>query len=117
MRTLGRSGRPELESIWPSLGPRSCWYSIAALSAAIAAVRTLLALSLVDTQRASIEIRTIESLHGARRVRIRHLYETEPTWVAGVAVGDQRQAFDRTVLRKQSPYGILGRRERKIANI
>jgi hypothetical protein len=93
------SGR-ELQSTQRALGLPLLSRSISALSTAITTTRTLFGLSLVDPQRTSVKIGTVESLHGACSIRIRHLYEAKPTRAARLAIVDQRQRFDRSVRRK-----------------
>jgi hypothetical protein len=91
--------------------------SVAARPAPIVAVGALFALGLVDSQGTPLKVSSIESLHGASGIRIRHFHKAESTRVAGLAVRNQCHAIDRAVLRKQCPYGILGRCEGQISNI
>ena len=73
----------------PAAGDVADLASVAALPATIIATRALLVLSLVDSQRASIEIGAVERLHGTRSIRIRHLHEAETARAARFAIGNQ----------------------------
>jgi hypothetical protein len=45
-------------------------------------------LRLIDLQRAAVEIRAVQCLHGARRIGGGHLDEAEASCAAGVPIAD-----------------------------
>jgi hypothetical protein len=92
-------------------------YSLEATTAAATAARTRLVLRLIDLEGATIEVGAVQRLHRTGRIRIRHLDETEATGASSLTVVDQGYAFDRSMLREQSPNRIIGRRKRQISNI
>jgi hypothetical protein len=88
----------------------------ACATAAVAARRALALLGFVDLERAALEVGAVERLHGATGIRIRHFDEAEASQAAGLAVGDQGNLIDSTVLREKSTDAIIGSREGKISN-
>src|SRR5262245_23967756 len=90
--------------------------AIAATAAAAASRRPLV--GLVDAQRASPELATVEALHRrSRPVRVRHFDECEPARTAGLAVHDHRDRLDLAVFLEGLSQLGLGGGERKIPNI
>jgi len=65
-------------------------------------------LSLVDLQRTAIEVFAVQSLHGARSVRIRHFDECEATGPAGLTVGNQGYLLDRAMSGEQRADAVFG---------
>src|SRR5580658_2480618 len=74
----------------------------ATTAAATAATGALLCL--VHLQHSPLDIVAIQGLHGTSRIRARHFNEAEPTGPAGIAIVDQRNRLDRTVLFEQSTH-------------
>jgi hypothetical protein len=87
-------------------------------TAAVAtAARALAILRLAYFQGAAIKVHAVERLHGARGVGLRHFDESEAARSPSVAIVDQRDFFDRSVLRKQGANTLLRCGERKISDI
>ena len=59
----------------------------------------------------------VESLHSARRIGACHFNETKSARTAGIAIIDERDRLNGTVLFKQSANSGFVHGERKIANI
>src|SRR5262245_51192713 len=70
-------------------------------------------LSLVHLQRAPAEILPVQSLHGPRGIRIRHLHEAEAARLPGIAIGDHRDLLDGAMRLEQLPNSRFRGRERK----
>lgn len=87
--------------------------SVAPRAATATAVR--LRLRLVDFQSAAFEILAVKGLHGARRIRVRHLDEAKTTGAARVAIVDERDGLDRAVRSEERTQRFFGRAEGKIA--
>src|SRR5580698_8355893 len=97
-----------------SLRPQSSSALQKALLPALRAARTAAAataaatagalLCLVHLQHSPLDIVAIQGLHGTSRVRARHFNEAEPTGPTGVAIIDQRNRLDGTVLFEQSTH-------------
>ena len=81
------------------------------------AAGTLTLLRLVHLQRPTTKIDAIQSLHRARRIGVRHFNEPEATRTAGVAIRDQRNFLDRTMLREKFVDGLIRGREGEVSNI
>jgi len=89
----------------------------ATATVAAAAAGPLAVLRLVNLEGAAIEVLSVQRLHGAGCIGVRHFHETEAARTAGVAIRDQRDLLDRAVLREQGTYGLFGRREGEISNV
>jgi len=89
----------------------------AVAAAATTAARTLAILGFVDLQRTTVHISAIQRLHGAGGVGIVHLNESETAWAARIAIGNQRDFLDRSVLGKQQAHRLVRGGERQISNI
>ena len=89
----------------------------ALVAARPASARALALLSLADFQGATLEVGAVEGLHCAGRVGIWHLHEAEPARATRVAIGDQRDLLDRSVLGKQGIHGLIGRGKGQISDI
>ena len=85
-----------------------------ATAVAVAAARTLTCLGLVDLEAAALEVLAIERLHGAGGISVGHLDEAEAAGPAGVAIIDQRDRFNGSMLREQRAHGLFGRRKGQI---
>ena len=92
-------------------------FLVAARPAAIAAARPLAILRFVDFEGAAVEVGAVQRLHGAGCVGIRHLHEAEAARATRVAIGDQRDLLDGSVLGKQGADGLIGCGEREISDI
>jgi hypothetical protein len=79
----------------------------AARSAAAAATRALAILSLVDFERASVEIGAIQRLHGAVRISVRHLHEPESARASRLTIRDQGDFLHGAMFRKQGRYPLV----------
>src|SRR6185437_1503095 len=99
-RTSGRSWRPGLCERVGSVAARG------------AAPGTLAILCLVHFECATAELGAVDRLHGARRIRIRHLDEPEAAGLPRVPIADERDFLDGSVLGEQRPDGFLRHRER-----
>ena len=93
-----------------------CTESVTARPAAEATAGTLLGLGLVHLERTTLEVDTVQRLHGAGGIRIRHFHEAEATGTAGLAVIDEGQRLDGAVWREQRAHGVFGRGKGKISN-
>jgi hypothetical protein len=78
---------------------------------------TIAILSLIDLERAAIEVGAVQCLHGTRCVGIRHLDEAEATRPTGVAIRDERNLLDRSMGREQRAHGVFCGGERQIADV
>src|ERR1700734_1269688 len=117
-RRSGPTGSLEAPSIERSA-------SVAAVTAAATTVATttttaataLAVLRLVHLQGTAVEVGAVQRLGGAGRIRIRHFHEAEAAGTIRLAIGDQRDLLDGSMLRKQGTHGLIGRGERKVANV
>jgi hypothetical protein len=89
----------------------------ATMTTTTATAGTLTILRLIDLEGAAVKVRAVQRLHGAGRIGIRHLHETETTWASRVTVSDQGDALDGSMLREQSAHRIIGGGKREISNI
>jgi hypothetical protein len=86
-----------------------------ATAAAAAAARAIL--SLIDLERTALEVCAVQSLHGAGRIGVRHLDETETAGPTGVAIGDQRYFLDGAMRREEGANRFFSCSERQIADV
>jgi hypothetical protein len=82
-----------------------------------AAAGSLTILRFIDLEGTAVKVRAVQRLHGAGRIGIRHLHETETTRASRVTVSDQGDALDGSMLREQGANRIIGRGEREISNV
>jgi len=90
----------------------------AATSSATTAAALILGPSFVDDEGATIELLTIQSIDGGRRVVfLRHRHETETTGAASITIGDDSDFFDFTVLAKEVSERFLRGSEVQITHV
>ena len=94
---------------------RSQPVSVSTGSAAGATAGALL--SFVDPESPTVELSAIQRLHGARGVRVRHFNEAEAARATCVAIRDQGDLFDGSVLGEQCAHALIGRRKGEISNV
>jgi hypothetical protein len=73
----------------------------AAATTTTAATTAGLVLRLVDLQRATAHVLTVQVLDGTSRIGTGHFDEAEATGTTGFAIVDQRHGIDRAMLREQ----------------
>lgn len=88
-----------------------------AARSAIDTGRALAILRFVDFERTAVTISSIQRLHRARCVSIRHLHEPKSARLPRLAIGDQRNPFDSAVSGEQGTHGFIGRGEGEIADV
>ena len=84
---------------------------------ATAAAGPLAILRFVDFEGAAIEVGTIQRLHSARSIRVRHLHEAKTARSTRFAIGDQGDLFNGPMLGKQGTHGLISCRKGEIANV
>jgi hypothetical protein len=117
-KPLQAGAQPGAMSVELSRSVAAIAAAAAAVSAAAAATTTTLTiLRFVHLEGATVEIGAIQRLRGAGSIRIRHFHEAEAAGTIRLTIGDQRDFLDGAVLRKQGTDGLVGRGERKVANV
>src|SRR5580700_2623236 len=87
-----------------------------AATAATVAATALTRLGLVDLQAATLEVGAVQRRHGAGGIGIGHFHEAEAAGTTGLAIGDQRDLLDRTMLLEQGADRLFSCGEGKISN-
>src|SRR5690348_14462413 len=72
---------------------------------------------LIDLERATVEIGSVQRLHRTRRIGIRHLDEAEAACAAGIAIGDEGDFLDSSMRGKQSPHAVFGCSKGEISDV
>src|SRR5580698_9967252 len=88
----------------------------ATTTATAATTAALTRLGLVDLKAATLKVGAVQRRHGAGGIGIGHFHEAEATGTTGLAIGDQRDLLDRTMLLEQGADRLFSCGEGKISN-
>jgi hypothetical protein len=91
--------------------------SVASLAAPVTSAGSIAILRLVDPQGAAFEVLTVQRLHGARCIRIRHFDKAETARTPRIAIGNQGDFLDGSMRREQSTHTFFSGGEGEISHV